>query len=531
MSDESISSSKPPLPHDIPVLQGMVHELAGKLSKSEETIERLKHELLLLRHWRFGRKSEKLEECGQLSLFGDASPEQPSSEETPAAEPSASPVKTKKGHGRKPVPADLPVERMVIEPAPEDLVCRPCGADKVRIGEEIRRELDYVPGSIFVREIVRPVYACPKACEGQVVVAKNADAPIEKGLPGSGLLAHVVVQKYADHIPLNRQEAMLRRHGVDISRSTMAGWMAESAHLLLSFNEVMREEALRSLVIHVDETPVTVQDPKGRAKPHIGRIWAYIGDRKHPYTFYDYSPTRGAQWPEGILSGWNGFLQADAYPGFDSLLNGHGITEVACWAHARRKMVEAEKSNRLPALEALVHIRELYRVEKDIREECARNGYVLDDPGEKGDRAVELRRQIRQERSVPLLAAFGEWLNGNGRVILPKSPLGEAMSYCRKNWPALTVYATNGELSIDNNPAERMLRPVAVGRKNYLFFGSDKGGETAAALYSVIASAKRHGLDPWKYLRDLFTRLPAMTVSGLRAILPDRWKATKDGKS
>ncbi|MDR1611365.1 MAG: IS66 family transposase [Planctomycetota bacterium] len=526
MSACSISPEKQTLPDDVAILQGMIASLSDTVDKQNQTIERLKHELLLLRYWRFGRKSEKLEENGQLNLFGDVA----AMEETSPAEPDPLPVAVKqKGHGRKSIPSSLPVERVVIEPSPEELVCQSCGADKVRIGEEVRKELDYNPGSVFVREIVRPVCACPKECEGQVVVAENPPSPIEKGLPGPGLLAHVAVQKYSDHIPLNRQEAMLRRHGVDIRRSTLSDWMAEAAHLLLSFNEVVREEVLLSHVIHVDETPVTVQDPKGKAKPHLGRVWTYIGDRKHPYIFFDYSPDRKALWPERMLSGWSGFLQADAYRGYDSLLDGKGIVEVACWAHARRKLVEAEKSNRLPALEGLVHIRELYRVEKDIREECGKLGYSLADPGKKGDLAAELRQRRRQEQSMPLLDAFGEWLKGRERIILPKSPLGEAMSYCRNNWAALTVYASDGELSIDNNPAERTLRPVAVGRKNYLFFGSDKGGETAAVLYGVIASAKRHGLDPWRYLRDLLTRLPAMTVSGLRELLPDRWKAGRDG--
>ena len=271
------------------------------------------------------------------------------------------------------LPAELPVERVVVEPPAEDLVCDPCGSDKLRIGEEVRRELDYIPGSVFVREIVRPVYACPCACEGQVVVADNRmDSPIEKGLPGPGLLAHVAVNKYSDHIPLNRQEAMLRRMGADLRRSTLADWMAEAAHLLFSFRDIIREEVLRSHVIHTDETPVTVQDPKGKSKSKTGRLWTYLGDRKHPYIFYEYSPNRESKWPEAALSSWSGFLQADAYRGYDSLLAGKGVTEVACWEHARRKFVEAEKSNRLPALEALVHIRELYRVEKEIKEECGK---------------------------------------------------------------------------------------------------------------------------------------------------------------
>ena len=525
MAANSSPTSESPLPDDVVILQGMVTELSGKLDDRDRIIERLKHELLLLRHWRFGRKSEKLD-SGQLSLFGSIALEETSREEERELPVPAAKMKGK-GHGRKALPSDLPVERVVVGPPAGELVCSPCGSEKIRISEEVRRELDYHPGSIFVREIVRPVYACPNACEGQVVTAeKKSDAPIDKGLPGPGLLAHVVVNKYADHIPLNRQEAMLRRMGADIRRSTMTDWMAGAAHLLLSLRDVIRDEVLRSTVVHADETPVMVQNPKG-AKPKTGRMWAYHGDRRHPYVFFDYSPDRQAMWFEAVLSGWRGFLQVDAYRGYDSLFAGGDITEVACWAHARRNFVEAEKTNRLPALEALVHIRELYRVEKEIREECAGRGLSLDDPGKNGDEAAKLRYELRQQRSLPLLDAFGEWIRDKDRVVLPKSPLGEALTYCRNNWTALRVYVSNGDLSIDNNAAERNLRPVAVGRKNYLFFGSDRGGETAAVLYSIISSAKRHGLDPWRYCCDLFTRLPTMTVSGLPELLPDHWKAAQ----
>ena len=528
MPPDSPSHDKQGLPADAAILQGMVAELSGTVDKQNRIIERLKHELLFLRHWRFGRKSEKLEEKGQLALFGTEEPVESAGEETETI-PAVIPAwEKRKGHGRKTLPAELPVERVVAEPPAEELVCAPRGSDKLRIGEEIRRELDYIPGSVFIRETVRPVYACPNACEGQIAVAeKRADAPIDKGLPGPGLLAHIAVNKYSDHIPLNRQEAMPRRMGADIRRSTMADWMEAAAHLLLSFRDILREEVFRSRVIHTDETPVTVRDPKGRSKPKTGRLWAYLGDRRHPYVFYEYSPDRRAAWPEATLSGWSGFLQAEAYRGYEALLSGGSITEVACWAHARRKFVEAEKTNRLPALEALVHIRELYRVEKEIKEECAGRGFSLDDPGDDGDAAATLRHELRRQRSLPLLDAFGEWLRAKDRIVLPKSPLGEAMTYCRNNWTALRAYASDGDLSIDNNAAERALRPVAVGRKNYLFFGGDRGGETAAVLYGVIASARRHGLDPWKYLRDLFARLPAMTVSGLPELLPDRWKVAQ----
>ena len=511
------------LPDDVAVLQGMVLDftntvstLTDKLSEYSSVIARLKHELLLLRQWRFGRKSEKLEALGQLSLFpGEAVVEVERKEES-AARP------VRQGHGRKTIPASLPVERVEIEIPADELVCQPCGSDKIRIGEETRKELDYIPGSLFVREYVRPIYACPNECEGQVVVAENPSAPMEKGLSGPGLLAHVATSKYCDHLPLNRMEGIPSRHGVDIRRSTMSGWMAFAAHSLTTLVEEMKRRMLLSTVIHTDDTPVTVQDPKGKSKPHTGRLWVYSGDRNNPYDIYEYSPDHKREHPHGVLSGWKGFLQADAYQGYNALY-GENVVEVACWAHARRRFVEAVKSDRR-AEEMLALLGRLYRVEKHIKSVCARLGWSFESPGADGARAEEFRRRRREKQSLPILSAIGEWLPGPAcSAVLPKSPLGEAVGYCLNNWPALQEYARHGELEIDNNTAERKLRPVAVGRKNYLFFGSDNGGRTAATLYSVIASAKRHGLDPWRYLRDVFTRLPSITVSQLPELLPDQW--------
>lgn len=511
------------MPDDVTILQGMVAEFSGKisdlsgeLSECHSIIERLKHEILLLRQWRFGKKSEKLEASGQLSLFPSAAPVE-AEVKTSAGKPA------KKGHGRKPIPANLPLERIEIDVSAGELVCQPCGSEKLRIGEETRRELDYIPGSVLVREYVRPVYACPKECEGQVVVAKNPSSPIEKGLPGPGLLAHVAVSKYADHLPLNRMEGILRRHGVDIRRSTMADWMAYGAHFLITLHEEMKRRVLLSAVIHTDDTPVTVQDPKGKSKPHTGRLWVYSGDRHNPYDVYEYSPDRKREHPHGVLSGWKGFLQADAYQGYNALYHGD-IVEVACWAHARRKFVEAEKSDRR-ATGMLGLVQKLYRVESRVKSVCKRLGWSFESSGADGGKAEEFRRRRREKQSIPILSAIKAWLHGpECSTALPKSPFGEAVGYCLNNFPALSEYARHGHLSIDNNTAERKLRPVAVGRKNYLFFGSDNGGRTAAVLYTVISSAKRHGLDPWRYLRDVFARLPDMTVSQLSELLPDKWR-------
>ena len=534
-ADESISVASTAAEAESARLRALVADLSARLAEAisrledaNRTIAALKHEVLALKHWRFGRHSEK-GVAGELtgSLFAALEPP-PAAEAAPAAEDAAaeSPVPSvkKKGHGRRTVPDHLPVERVVIEPSSEEKRCQPCGTEKTAIGEEVRRELDYTPGTIFVREYVRPIYACPNVCEGQVVVAPPPAAPIEKGLPGPGLLAHVAVDKYVDHLPLARQEARLEREGLFISRQTQCDWMRQAAHLLTTFSDLLRREVLLSRVIHTDDTPVTYLDPGG-GQPKTGRLWVYHGDRNHPYTFYAFSPDRRRLWPADALAGWTGHLQADAFPGYDALYAEGGVVEVACWAHTRRKFKDAELSDDKRAAPVLRRIGALYAVEKSIREEVAARGWSLAAPGEAGDRAEALRQQRRMAEAAPLLATLKRELDALSLAVLPKSPLGQATTYTLKNWKALSVYATNGALSIDNNPAERDVRPVALGRKNYLFFGSARGGDTAATLYTVLASAKRHGIKPWEYLRDLFRRLPTMKVSELPDLLPDRWTA------
>ena len=253
----------------------------------------------------------------------------------------------------------------------------------------------------------------------------------------------------------------------------------------------------------------------------------YHGDRNHPYVFYAFSPDRRRIWPADVLAGWRGHLQADAFPGYDGLYAKGDIVEVACWAHARRKFKEAELADGKRAAPVLRRIGELYAIEKSIREEVEKNGWSFAMPGEKGDLAEALRQRRRATEAVPVLATLKSELDAVSLVVLPKSPMGQAAAYALNQWKALTVYATNGALDIDNNAAEQKLRPVAVGRKNYLFFGSERGGHTAATLYSTLTSAKRHGVKPWEYMRDLFRRLPTMIVSELSTLLPDRWKTAQ----
>jgi hypothetical protein len=337
--------------------------------------------------------------------------------------------------------------------------------------------------------------------------------PIEKGLPGAGLLAHVAVSKFEDHIPLHRQEHIFGRHGLVIPRSTLCDWLGYEADLLDPMVREMIRRVLQSKVIHTDDTPIPVLDETLEGRTRTGRLWAYLGDDEHPYTVYDYSPTRERRWPEAFLGDWRGYLQADAFAGYDAMYTMKDITEVACWAHARRKFFNAQTTDRERALIALGFIGCLYDVERT----AAKQG--MDATG---------RQALRREKARPLLDQLRAWLLAQVGVVLPKSPLGEAIGYTLDQWTALTRYLDDGDLDIDNNAAERALRGVAVGRKNWLFAGSDSGGRRAAILYSLIATCKRHRVEPFAYLRDIIERVSTTPARAIATLLPDQWKAAQE---
>jgi hypothetical protein len=346
-----------------------------------------------------------------------------------------------------------------------------------------------------------------------VTAEPPAGQVIDKGLPGPGLVAHVITSKYADHLPLYRQEAMLARHGVDIARSTMCGWMKASADLLAPLVQLMARRIRGSKVIHTDDTPVPVQDPgprpRNRGKTKTGRLWVYLGDARHPYTVFDYTPDRSRDGPAAWLKDYEGYLHADAFGGYDGIYATQAIIELACWAHARRKFYDARTSDPARAHHVLAVIRLLYDVERDATS---------------GGLDADERLALRQQRSRPLLDQLHAWLLDEKNAVLPKSPMGGAINYALNNWDALLRYTTDGDLAIDNNAAERAIRPLTVGRKNYLFLGSDTGGRTAATLYSLTATAKRHNLDPFVYLRDVLASIGATPLSQLDQFLPDRWR-------
>jgi transposase len=334
-------------------------------------------------------------------------------------------------------------------------------------------------------------------------------------LAAPGLLAYVIVSKFGDHLPLYRLEHILGRSGVSLVRSTLCDWLADGATLLRPLYQIMVQEVLQSWVIQTDDTPVQVQD-KTRDRTRQGHVWDYWGDAYHPYVVYDYTPNHEHVGPQRFLNDYLGYLQADAYTGYDALYATGRLSEVGCWAHARRKFYEAQATDPERGLYVLGVIRQLYHIEKQVDAQIEAQGLTR-------EVGWWLRLRRRHEEAQPILTRLCLWLTKQREQVLPKSPIGEAIGYALNHWAALLRYTTQGYLAIDNNAAERALRAIAVGRKNYLFFGSDVGGATAAVLYSFVQSCKRLSIEPWRYLRDVLERLPTCPAEQLADLLPDRW--------
>ena len=509
------------LPNDPTALRQMVMSLLEEVETKERRLRQLQHWVEQLLRARYGPRRERVNE-NQLFLFAvalvSAGREAPGKRDAPAApEPAPRGAANRKGHGRQRLPKSLERRRVVYDLEEAKRQCPECQAELKRIGEEVSERLEYVPASLVVIQEACQKYACAKGCT--VVTAQKPMAPIEKGLPGPGLLAHVAVSKYGDHLPLHRQEAILQRQGVEVSRQTMCDWMRACADLVSPLYELMKQQVLGSKAIQTDDTPVPVLDPD---LPHTrtGRIWTYVGDGEHPHTVYDYTPNRSRDGPEEFLKAFRGYLQADAYSGYDHFYEEpeRGIEEVACMAHVRRKHWEAQSSDLMRSTVMLAYIRLLYDVEREARDQKL---------------GSDARQTLRQAKSKPILEDIHAYLEREQLQVLPKSPEGRAIAYTLSNWKALTRYCEDGDLEIDNNGAERSLRGIAVGRRNWTFLGSDNGGRTAAILSSLIATCKRLAIDPFAYLRDIFARLGAHPQSRLAALLPDQWQAAHsagDGK-
>jgi transposase len=503
------------LPKDVEALRSLVMERSAALAASSAKLEaaealllfqkleleKLRFEIACLKRLNYGRSSEQLDrELTQMQLsiedleasLAAKPPEvRPASKEQPQK-----PV-------RRPLPEQLPREQIVHE---NPCACPTCGGQLRPLGEDVSEMLEYVPGRFKVIRHVRPKLSC-SACQS-IVQPAAPSRPIERGLAGPGLLAHVLVCKYSDHLPLYRQSQIFAREGIDLDRSTLADWVGGASALLEPLVNAIGRYVLATYKIHGDDTPVPVLCP-GRRTTKEGRLWTYVRDDRPagsddpPAVFFRYSPDRKGERPRAHLANFTGVLQADAYAGFDRLY-GEKIKEAACWAHVRRKFYDIHVSLASPiALEALERIGRLYKIEEEIR------GHPPDE-----------RQAVRQARAGPELESLHEWLHQTVTMLSRKSELAKAIRYALSNWVALTRYRDDGRLEADNNTAERALRAVALGRKNWLFAGSDDGGERAAAIYTLIGTAKLNELDPEGYLRHVLERIADHPINKIDELLP-----------
>ena len=492
------------LPNDVETLKRLVIEQASALYSERLLLEKLKLQIARLRRMQFGSSSEKHgERIAQLELLVEALESNllPQEDTASIALPAAS---AKDKPARKPLPDHLP--RHVEEHAPA-CGCPHCGATLKRLGEDVSEHLEFIPEHFKVIRVVRPKMSCPKC--SAVIQAPAPSRPIPKSIAGAGLLAHVTVSKYLDHLPLYRQSEIYARQGVDLERSTMAGWIGAISDLVKPLVDEIGRYVVAGKKVHADDTPVPVLDP-GRGATKTARLWAYVRDDRPagstdpPAAWYRYTPTREGAHPQAHLAQFEGILQADGFSGFNGLYESGRIQEAGCWAHARRKFYDLFEANCSPvAKEALDRIQALYAIEEAIR----------------GKLPTE-RLAVRQRDAVPLLASLQAWMHVTLATVSAKSELAAAFNYSLKRWEALTRFSRNGTIEIDNNSAERAMKGPVLGRKNWLFAGSHDGGERAAAMYTLLETAKLNGIDPEAYLRNVLTRIAEHPISRITELLP-----------
>jgi transposase len=505
--------SRGPLPDDVPALK---HIIACR----DELIDQLTTELTRLRRWRFGSSSEKMQPVDGQSILPldeqaaaandpgeqERIPEQDSTEHAPSSPRGKRGAA--RGRGELPLgvlPDHLP--RVTITHEPASCTCPACGHGMRRLGEDIAEQLDWVPGYLRALRHVRPKHSCGNCAK--IVQLPAPPRPIERGLPTPALLAQVLVSKYCDHQPMYRQSVIFRRHGVEVLRSTLVGWAMSASTLVSPLVGAVSRYVLQPGKVHTDDTPVPVLDP-GRGRTKTGRLWTYVrddrpaGSRAPPAVWYRFSPDRKSIHPQEHLKGFTGVLQADAYAGYESIYADGTVLEAACMAHLRRKFYDVWKDEGSPiAAEAIRRIAELYRIERRIRGKL---------PAE--------RRLVRRQESAPLLRQLHDWMSDTLRRVSTKSKLAEAFRYGLVRWTSFERFIDDGRIEIDNNTAERSIRPLVLGRRNYLFAGSDAGGEAAANIYTLIGSATLNGVEPYAYLKAVFERIAEHPINRVDELLP-----------
>ena len=518
------SSNSIELPSDKETLQAMVLELqAGrdqeKKRAEELQVENLRLQLELQRYkkWYYGPRADRLQsdqDVSQMLLnFAEDLDRKPIHPDNlpRATEPAEELRRVKRCKGRRNLAnfENLPVSTHVYELSEAERACPCCGRTRKEIGADESWQVEYLPGHFERIQHVRKKYACA-SCETNgenpsIQVARKPETAIEKGLAGPGLLAYIVTSKFSDFLPLYRLEDIFTRQGFEISRATQSVWCGDVADLVEPLYHLMANRVRASHVVATDDTIMPMQSKNKTAN---ARMWVYVGDEAQPYNVFDFTMDRGRDGPKRFLKDYNQVLLADGYAGYNGVVVGNAITRAGCWAHMKRKIIDAEKSAPEIAKEAVERVRALYAVERQGKEA-----------------SVEVRLALRREQSAPLLAELHNRLLQWKEQLLPKHPMAEAINYALGQWQELNVFSTDGAVPIDNNVSEREMKRIVLNRKNSLFVGNARGGRTAAILASMTSTCRRHDVDPQLYLTQLLINLPTLPISQLPQWLPDQWKS------
>ncbi len=524
------------LPEDKESLQAMVRALQLERDQQKQRVMeqqrrvddlhvenlRLQVELARLKKWYYGPRADRLRSEGDLAQlllnFAEALERKPinPADLPPHPEPEEELRRVKRRKGRRRIAdfENLPVTTHVHELSAEERKCRCCGIERQQIGRENSWQIEYFPGHFERIHHVRMKYACA-VCESngdnpQIETAAKPETAIDKGLAGPGLLSYIVTSKFNDYLPCYRLEDIFARQGFEISRATQSVWCGDVADLAESLYELMGNEVRASHVVATDDTIMPMLKTGHCAR---ARMWVYVGDAAHPYNVFDFTLSRGRDGPKYFLKDYDQVLLADAYGGYDGVVAGNAIVRAGCWAHLRRKVIEAEKAAPEIAKEAIALVRALYAVER-----------------QGSNASVEDRLKLRQEQSAPVLAELREKFFDWKEQLLPKHPMAEAIKYALGHWEELKVFLSDGAVAIDNNESEREMKRVVLTRKNSLFVGNTRGGRTAAILASLTSTCRRHDIDPQLYLTQLLVALPSLHVSDLPGWLPDRWKTAQKAR-
>jgi transposase len=497
--------------------------LASQVLTLAKKVEALEHDRDRLLKRFFGQKAEKFDPAQLRLVFADeqdlpdeerpAHVDEAPDVESPSKDEQKEEKKKGKGaHGRGGISSKIPREERKHELKAHELPCPGCGDPRRPIGAERTEVLEYRPAQFKVIEHVRTKYACA-GCQGHVVCAPipAGEGPVfDRGRPGPGLLAHLVMSKYSDHLPLNRLEAIYARGGVELSKSTMCDWAMRVADLVVPIVVQLKREMLARGLMGGDETEIRVLDKSAPGGSRKGRIWAWRGERG--VVVFQYTPTKEGDWAARFLGDYRGYLQVDAYSGYDRLYRDGKIVEVGCWAHTRRKFFEAIDTAPREAAAAMATIRALYQVEREAKD---------------GGLDAAARLALRKEKSSSIVDEFYSWIEKQAEAVVPGTPLATAVGYAKRLRVALSRFLEDGRIELDNNNVERALRQVAVGRKNWEFAGSALGAERGAALYSIVVSCRELDIDPYEYLRDVIPRLGTTPASEVASLTPRAWKAAR----